>query len=119
MNTHEIHMFNALAVQGRYKMKLKALTSAIILAAFPAAGAFAAAMDRSGQSISAFLQPGNYAEAGITVLDPSLSGKDSSGNSVSDMAGDYQFANAAVKVQLNDHYSLGLIYDQPFGADAE
>lgn len=100
-------------------MKLKALTSAIILAAFPAAGAFAAAMDRSGQSISAFLQPGNYAEAGITVLDPSLSGKDTSGNSVSDMAGDYQFANAAVKVQLNDHYSLGLIYDQPFGADAE
>ena len=36
-------------------MKLKALTTAMILAALPTAGAFAAALDRSGQSMSAFL----------------------------------------------------------------
>ena len=55
-------------------MKLKTLTTAMILATVPMTGAFAAAMDRSGQSIAAFLQPGNYFEAGITVLDPSVSG---------------------------------------------
>ena len=55
-------------------MKLKKLTTALILAALPTAGAFAAALDRSGQSIAAFLQPGNYFEAGISVLDPDVSG---------------------------------------------
>jgi long-chain fatty acid transport protein len=100
-------------------MKLKALTTAMILAALPTAGAFAAALDRSGQSISAFLQPGNYFEAGISVLDPDVSGKDISGNDASDMAGDYYFPNAALKLQLTDHFSFGLLYDQPYGAEAE
>lgn len=100
-------------------MKLKTLTTAIILATVPMTGAFAAALDRSGQSIAAFLQPGNYFEAGISILDPDVSGKDISGNSTGDMAGDYYFPSAALKLQLNDHFSFGLIYDQPFGADAE
>jgi long-chain fatty acid transport protein len=115
-------------------MKLKALTTAMILAALPTAGAFAAALDRSGQSISAFLQPGNYFEAGISVLDPSVSGNVRSGytpspafpasavglenTNISDMGDDYYFPSAALKLQLNDHFSFGLIYDQPFGADA-
>lgn len=123
MSTHEIHRFNALAVQGRYKMKLKALTSAIILAAFPAAGAFAAALDRSGQSISNFLQPGNYFEAGISILDPDVSGQEAglstTRRNIEDMAGDYYFPHAALKLQVNDQFSFGLLYDQPFGADAE
>ena len=100
-------------------MKLKALTTAMILAALPTAGAFAAALDRSGQSISAFLQPGNYFEAGISVLDPDVSGKDRSGNNASDMAGDYYFPSAALKLQLTEHFSFGLLYDQPYGAEAE
>ena len=41
-------------------MKLKHLSTAMILATLPATGVFAAALDRSGQSISAFLQPNNY-----------------------------------------------------------
>ena len=60
-------------------MKLKTLTTAIILATVPMTGAFAAALDRSGQSIAAFLQPGNYFEAGISVLDPNVSGNVKSG----------------------------------------
>lgn len=39
--------------------------------------------------------------------------------SVGEMAGDYYFPSAALKLQLTDHLSFGLIYDQPFGADAE
>ncbi|AYA69490.1 transporter [Acinetobacter sp. WCHA55] len=103
-------------------MKLKTLTTAMILATVPMTGAFAAALDRSGQSISAFLQPGNYFEAGISVLDPDVSGKTNTtygGEKTGDMAGDYYFPSAALKLQLTDHFSFGLIYDQPFGADAE
>lgn len=101
-------------------MKLKKLTTALILAALPTAGAFAAALDRSGQSIAAFLQPGNYFEAGISVLDPDVSGTTNATNqNTGDMAGDYYFPHAALKLQLTDKFSFGLIYDQPFGADAE
>ena len=116
-------------------MKLKTLTTSIILATVPMTGAFAAALDRSGQSISAFLQPGNYFEAGISVLDPNVSGKVRNGytpnaalpassaglqnTSVGEMTGDYYFPSAALKLQVTDNFSFGLIYDQPFGAEVE
>ena len=53
-------------------MKLNKIYSAVLISLLPSASVFAAGLDRSGQSISAFLQPGNYAEAGISVLDSSL-----------------------------------------------
>ena len=108
--------------QGNMNMKLKNLSVAMILATVPMTGTFAAAMDRSGQSISAFLQPGNYAEAGISVLDADVSGKTIStlGNqNTGDMAKSYYFPTAALKFQINDNFSAGLLYDQPFGANAE
>ncbi|MGA6877978.1 OmpP1/FadL family transporter [Acinetobacter sp. AND/436] len=103
-------------------MKLKTLSAAMILATVPMTGAFAAAMDRSGQSIAAFLQPGNYFEAGLSVLDPDVSGTTSAelgGQATGDMASDYYFPSAALKLQLTDNFSFGVIYDQPFGAEAE
>jgi long-chain fatty acid transport protein len=99
-------------------MKLNNLYFAIITTALPFS-TMAAGLDRSGQSISSFLQPGNYAEAGISVLDPTVEGTDTAGHKVSDMGDDYVFATAAVKVQATDKVSFGLIYDQPFGADAQ
>jgi long-chain fatty acid transport protein len=102
-------------------MKLNRLSLAILLTALPTSSIFAAGLDRSGQSISAFLQPGNYAEAGISVLDPTVEGKAThslGGEDLSDMGDDYYFPSAAIKVQASDKISLGLLYDQPFGADA-
>ncbi len=99
-------------------MKLNKIYSAILISLLPSTSVFAAGLDRSGQSISAFLQPGNYAEAGISVLDPEVKGKDKSGNNVGDMGDDYYFPSAAIKVQATDKVSLGLLYDQPYGADA-
>ena len=115
-------------------MKIKTLTAALACA-LPVTGAFAAALDRSGQSMSAFLQPGNYFEAGISVLDPNVSGKVRNGytpnaalpassaglqnTSVGEMAEDYYFPSAALKLQVTDNFSFGLIYDQPFGAEVE
>ncbi|MQW92287.1 transporter [Acinetobacter wanghuae] len=110
-------------------MKLKTLSTAMILAALPMSGAFAAAMDRSGQSISAFLQPGNYFEAGISVLDADVSGNSSRivtptgtvvpSQATGDMASSYYFPSAALKIQATENFSVGLLYDQPFGAKAE
>ncbi|MFW2104220.1 long-chain fatty acid transporter [Acinetobacter sp. RIT698] len=104
-------------------MKLKHLSIAIIAASLPMTGVFAAAMDRSGQSISAFLQPNNYFEAGISVLDPTVEGREAGDTpkpyrEISDMGDDYYFPSAAIKLQLTDQVSFGLLYDKPFGADA-
>ena len=98
-------------------MKLKNLTVAMLLSTLPTAGAFAAAMDRSGQSMSAFLQPGNYFEAGISALAPDVTGQESVGKK-GNMAEDYYFPAAALKLQVTDQFSFGLLYDQPFGAKA-
>ena len=100
-------------------MKLNLIQKAILLSLIPTTATFAAGLDRSGQSIAAFLQTGNYAEAGISVLDPDVQGQDIAGNKVGDMAEDYYFPNAAIKIQATDKISLGLIYDQPFGADSQ
>ena len=100
-------------------MKLTKLYTAILISLIPATSAFAAGLDRSGQSISAFLQAGNYAEASYTVIDPTIEGKDNAGNKVSNMGEDYAFPTAAIKVQATDKISLGLLYDQPFGADSQ
>jgi len=101
-------------------MKLKNLTVAMLLSTLPTAGVFAAALDRSGQSMSAFLQPGNYFEAGLSVLAPDVTGKESIGNKrhIDNMAEDYYFPAAALKLQVTDQFSFGLLYDQPFGAKA-
>lgn len=100
-------------------MKLNAIQTALLLSLVPTTTTFAAALDRSGQSIAAFLQPNNYFEAGITVLDPNVSGKDISQNNTGDMANHYYSPNAALKIQATEHFSIGLIYDQPYGADAQ
>lgn len=100
-------------------MKLTALRSAILLSLIPTTSVFAAGLDRSGQSILPFLQSGNYVEASISVLDPSVSGKSNNGATVTDMADDYYFPSAALKVQATDHFSFGLLYDQPYGADSQ
>lgn len=102
-------------------MKIKTL-SATLACTLPFTGTFAAALDRSGQSISGFLQPDNYAELGLSILDPSVSGKESDTSetrrAIGDMADDYAFANAAFKFQPTKRLSFGVIYDQPFGASA-
>lgn len=104
-------------------MKLNTLACAIGLAILPVTGAFAAALDRSGQSVGAFLQPGNYFEAGLSVLDPNVSGKETgtldTRRNIEDMGESYFFPHAALKFQVNEKFSVGLLYDQPFGANAE
>lgn len=55
-------------------MKLNLIQKAILLSLIPTTSALAGGLDRSGQSIAAFLQPGNYAEVGASYLDPDIEG---------------------------------------------
>jgi len=97
---------------------LKTLT--VALAALSAASiASAAGLDRSGQDITAFLQDGTYAETVYTYIDADVSGKDSSGNKIDDIAEDYDFFRYGVKADINDTFSVGILYDEPFGAAAD
>ncbi len=86
----------------------------------------AAALDQSGQSILAFLENKNYFEASIVAVDPHISGKirdrpdlvgDSTDYSTGNMGNNFRYYNAALKLQLNEQFAFGLIYDQPYGAN--
>ena len=90
----------------------------------------AAGLDRSGQDITAFLQDGTYAEAVYTYIDADVSGFDSSnnfptsntyakGNATGDIAESYDFFRYGVKTDINDTFSIGILYDEPFGAAAD
>ena len=69
---------------------LKTLTVAIATLSI-ASVASAAGLDRSGQDITAFLQNGVYAEAVYTYIDGDVTGKDSSGKEIDDIAESYDF----------------------------
>ena len=113
----------------RATFHLKTLTVAI--AAFSVASvASAAGLDRSGQDVTAFFQDGVYAEAVYTYIDADVSGRDNAfngdsntrfeeGNKTGDIAEDYDFFRYGAKADINDTFSVGIIYDEPFGAAAE
>lgn len=107
---------------------LKNLT--VAMTAFSVASvAGAAGLDRSGQDITAFLQDGLYAEASYTYIDADVSGYDSKnsvpdindyvkGKKIGDIAESYDFFRYGVKADINDTFSIGVLYDEPFGAAA-
>ena len=78
--------------------------------------AYAAGLERSPQQIDALFEQGTYAEVGYTHISPDVTGKDASGNHISDMAEDFQSLNYAVKTDLVQNLRLAVIYDEPFGA---
>lgn len=97
------------------KFGYKALSLAVI-STLTATAAYAAGLDRSGQDITAFLQEGTYAETVYTYIDADVSGKDTLGRDTGDVAESYDFFRYGVKADLNDTFSIGVLYDEPFGA---
>lgn len=95
------------------------LCLAVLCAMLPLSQGHAAAMDRSGQSVAALFQKGNYAEIGYSWLSPEVAGTDTSGNAVPEMAKDYEFMTGAIKVDAAPGTALAFLYDQPYGADVE
>lgn len=95
-------------------------TLAVAVAALSVASAASAAgLDRSGQDVTAFLQDGTYAEAVYTYIDADVTGKDTLDNKIDDIAESYDFFRYGVKTDINDTFSVGVLYDEPFGAAAD
>ena len=79
----------------------------------------AAGLDRSGQDTTAFFQDGTYAEAVYTYVDADVTGVDNKGNKTGDIAEAYDFFRYGVKTDVNDRFSVGVLYDEPWGAAAK
>lgn len=113
----------------RKSFQLKSLSVAV--AAFSiASAASAAGLDRSGQDVTAFLQDGLYAESVYTYIDADVSGYENKavstddkgymqGRKIGDIAESYDFFRYGVKADINDTFSVGILYDEPFGAAAD
>ena len=105
-------------------------TLSVAVAALSVASlASAAGLDRSGQDITAFLQDGTYAETVYTYINADVTGYDNQnvatndqgyvqGNKTGDVAETYDFFRYGVKADINDTFSVGVLYDEPFGAAA-
>lgn len=69
--------------------------------------------------MAAFLQPGNYAEIAYTHINPTVSGVYKDGLTIDDMASTYDFFTGTIKLQSNEQFSFGLLWDHPFCGVAE
>ncbi|MGX8219707.1 OmpP1/FadL family transporter [Psychrobacter sp. VH5] len=103
----------------------------------------AAGLDRSGQDIKGFFNPGTYAEIDYAYIDTDVSAHDNAG-AITTPTGDinngitsteeayrkgkstgnatpdtYSFMRYGVKTDINENFSIGVFYDEPFGAEVE
>ena len=81
----------------------------------------AGGLDRSGQSISAIFEEGDYAELSFGYIMPDVSGIGPNATldglaATGNVAPAYNQLGFAFKTDLNEKFSLALIFDQPFGA---
>ena len=104
--------------QMRSTFNIKPLVTAIT-ALSVASIASAAGLSRSEQDVSAFLQDGTYAETVYTYIDADVTGKDKYGNKIKDIAESYDYFRYGVKTDINDTFSVGVLYDEPWGAAAD
>lgn len=95
----------------------------------------AAGLDRSGQEIKGFFNPGTYAEIDYAYINTDVSVYDNAGNpfGITGNKADYKegkntgnatedpytFMRYGVKTDVNDNISIGVFYDEPFGAEVE
>lgn len=110
-------------------LRLQSLTLAIASISF-ASAAQAAGLDRSTQPSWGFTQDGTFAYIERITIDPSITGKDNAattpspttyeeGRDINNMALNYNFINYGAKADVNDKVSVGVFFDQPWGADVE
>ncbi|PWE33100.1 hypothetical protein DDZ14_06695 [Maritimibacter sp. 55A14] len=79
--------------------------------------AYAGGLDRSGQPIGILFEQGNYAELSLGYADPSLTGSDTLGNSISNVGDSFFVLGAGVKADINEQLSFAFLLDQPYGVD--
>lgn len=96
---------------------MKHLGKAAIALTLAAGATHAGGLDRTYTPVDILWEDGNYAELSFGFVMPDLTGNDNIGNSVANVADDFGFAGAGIKLDWGTRYSFALIYDQPYGAD--
>lgn len=76
----------------------------------------ASGLDRSGQPSEDFSSSGTLAYASAYHISPDVTGVGVDGKKISDFAEEYEGYGYGVKTDVNDKISVGVFYDQPFGA---
>jgi long-chain fatty acid transport protein len=85
--------------------------------------AHAVGLDRSGQDISVIFEDGGYAELSFGYITPSVTGTEyplaagAPGAPVDNVGNAYSSLSLAIKMDVNENLSFGLIMDQPYGVD--
>lgn len=77
-----------------------------------ASSAAAGGLDRSGQPMGFLFDEGDVVTFSFGLVSPSVTG-----TGFANVGGDYSRLSATYKQQINDQLSLGIIWDQPYGAD--
>lgn len=104
------------------------LFAAASMIALTAGAAQAGGIERTTQSVGLIFEKGNYAELSFGSVKPKVSGvgagtsppsliQPSPGLPTGDMAGDYTQLSLGFKMAINEQLDIGLIVDNPFGAD--
>lgn len=97
-------------------MKNLFITASMI--ATMAGGALAGGIERSDQSVGVMFEDGGYVELSYGYVVPTVSGSVGGGAVLSgDMALSYSSFSLGIKQDINDMLSIGLIFDQPYGAN--
>lgn len=85
--------------------------------------ATAGGLDRSGQGVGIIFEDGNAAQLSFGSVMPSVTGTATGlglgGASSGNMAADYTQFSFGLKYDINEQFSFGLIFDQPYGADVD
>ena len=136
-------LFASYYIHGGYQVSQKFPISKLTLALVALSAASltqAAGLDRSGQDIKGFFNPGTYAEVDFAYIDTKITGHDNGykdpqnggasiglsknesdyvkGNAINNITDDpYTFMRYGVKTDVNENISIGLFYDEPWGAE--
>ncbi|MCZ4351367.1 outer membrane protein transport protein [Roseovarius aestuarii] len=103
------------------KSTVKTLASAATLttATLSMTPLHAGGLDRTGTPIDLIFETGNYAELSFGMSSADVTGRDTLGNSISNVAGDFSVVGGGLKMQFTEKFSFSLIFDQPYGADVK
>ena len=84
---------------------------------------YAAGIERSTQSINILFEEGNYAETGLQITNPDVSGTDRFSapgtplRKTGNIADDFNVLTFGYKHQFSDQFSAALIIEHPYGSD--
>lgn len=100
-----------------------------LLCVLPLGYASAAALERSGQSVHALFEKGNYAEVALLHVDTNISGQVQHQQNIAELGvqdfstgnlvNNQHFIQAALKLQPHPQISVALLFDQPYFVDVD